>query len=170
MKDCLPVDDFVFPMIYSPNTPDHYCRIGDIEGPSLEYHLFKVGTGTPWSEQEFETATERVYSLERALTVRHWARSRAMDELVLPSFEYLENWQNPMLDRRYGLDREQFKPVMDDYYRFRGWDVDSGWPTREHLDEVGLTEVYEPMVEGALQAREILPEPPEEQPVPLLHG
>ena len=170
MKDCLPVDDFVFPMIYSPNTPDHYCRIGDIEGPSLEYNLFKVGTGTAWTEQEFEKATERIYSLERALNVRHWARDRAMDELVLPSFEYLENWQNPMLDRRFGLDRDQFKPVMDEYYALRGWDVRTGWPTAEHLVQVGLPDVHEPMVAGAERAREALPEPPTAKPVPLLHG
>ena len=168
MKDCLPVDDFVFPMIYSPNTPDHYCRIGDIEGPSLEYHLFKAGTGAPWSEGEFEQAAERIYTLERALQVRHWARDRKMDELVLPAYEYLENWQNPMLDKRYALDPVQFKPVMDEYYALRGWGVESGWPTAEHLNDVGLAEVHEPMVAGAQAARERLPEPPKPQPVPVV--
>jgi len=170
MKDCLPVDDFVFPMIYSPNTPDHYCRIGDIEGPSLEYHLFRAGTGVDWDEAEWERAAERIYTLERANVVRHWGRDRKMDEMVLPSFEYLENWQNPMLDRRYALDREQFRPVMDEYYGYQGWDVETGWPTRERLAELGIEEVYEPMVEGAEAARARLPEPPVAEPVPLIHG
>ena len=169
MKDCLPVDDFVFPLLQSPNTPDHFCRIGDIEGPSVEYHLFTAGTGTKWLEEEFERAAERIYTLERALTVRHWARDRKMDEMVLPSFEYLENWQNPLLEERYALDRERFKPVMDEYYALRGWDVESGWPTQEHLAEVGLEDVYEPMIEGAAKAREDLPEPPVAEPVPLIH-
>jgi hypothetical protein len=93
-----------------------------------------------------------------------------MDELVIPSFEYLENWQNPMLDRRYGLDPEQFKPVMDEYYELRGWDVQTGWPTAEHLERVGLSGVHELMVAGAEAARERLPEPPSAKPVPLLHG
>ena len=170
MKDCLPVDDFVFPLIQSPNTPDHYCRIGDIEGPSVEYNLLLAGTGIEWSEEEFETAAERIYSLERATTVRHWARDRAMDEMVLPSFEYLENWQNPHLDKRYALDREKFKPVMDEYYALRGWDVETGWPTREHLEDVGLPGVHEAMVDGASRAKRELPEPPAAQPVPLIHG
>ena len=113
--------------------------------------------------------SERVYSLERALTVRHWARDRKMDEMVLPSFEYRENWQNPHLDKRYGLDREQFQPVMDEYYALRGWDVTTGWPTRDHLVKVGLLDVYDPMVAGAERAKATLPPPPEAQPVPLLH-
>ena len=166
MKDCLPADDFVFPLIYSPNTPDHLSRIGDIDGIDVEYSLFRAGTGTEWSAEDFERAAERVYTLERALTIRHWNRDRAMDEMVLPSFEYLENWINPLLDRRYGLDREQFEPVMEEYYRLRGWDPVNGWPTREHLTRVGLDGVYDPMAKGARLAAAELPEPPVAEPVP----
>jgi aldehyde:ferredoxin oxidoreductase len=169
MKDCLPADDFVFPLIYSRNTEDRLCRIGDIEGPSVEYHLFKAGTGTQWTEEEFETATERVYALERALTVRHWGRGRQMDEMVLPSYEYLENWTNPLLDKRYALDPQQFRPVMDEYYAHLGWDIQSGWPTRERLAALGLQEVYEPMVAGAAEARTKLPSPPVAEPVPQIN-
>ncbi|MGM0401448.1 MAG: aldehyde ferredoxin oxidoreductase N-terminal domain-containing protein [Chloroflexota bacterium] len=161
MKDCLPVDDFVFPMIYSPNTEDHFCRIGDIPGTSVEYHLFKAGTGTDWTEDEFERAAERIYTLERALTIRHWCRDRKMDEMVLPSFEYKENWINPFLEERHGLDRKKFAPVMEEFYELQGWDPDTGWPTKGRLDDLDLEDVYEPMVEGAARADEELPEPPE---------
>ena len=170
MKDCLPADDFRFPMIYSPNTPDRLCRVAGIDGPSLEYHLFKAGTGVGWPEEAFEQAAERVYTLERAVTVRHWGRDRRMDEMVLPSFEYPENWTNPLLGQRYALDREQFRPVMDDYYLYQGWDVETGWPTEERLAELGLDDVYEPMVAGARRAKASLPEPPPAEPVPLIHG
>ena len=170
MKDCLPADDFRFPMIYSPNTPDRLCRVAGIDGPSLEYHLFKAGTGTDWTEEEFEQAAERVYTLERAVTVRHWGRDRKMDEMVLPSFEYPENWTNPLLGQRYALDRGQFKPVMDDYYRHQGWDVETGWPTEGRLAELGLADVYEPMIAGAQRAKAGLPEPPPAGPVPLIYG
>ena len=169
MKDCLPVDDFVFPLLVSRRTEDRFCRIGDIPGPSVEYHLFKAGTGTDWAEEEWERAAERIYTLERAITVRHWARDRRMDEMVLPSFEYRENWQNPHLDKRYALERDKFQPVMDEYYALRGWDVETGWPTREHLTQVGLADVFEPMIEGAAGAKHRLPEPPAAEPVPLLH-
>jgi aldehyde:ferredoxin oxidoreductase len=159
IKDCVPVDAH-FPLIYRDNAPDGYWRLqdidglGEIEGPSIEYHLFAAGTGANWSEEEFERAAERVCTIERALQVRHWGRDREMDELVLPYFEETELYQSPFLDRRYGLDREQFKPVMDEFYALYGWDPESGWPTRERLRELGMDEVYGPMVGGAGRARE----------------
>jgi aldehyde:ferredoxin oxidoreductase len=170
IKDCLPADDFRFPMIYGPNQPDRLSRAGDVEGPSVEYHLFVAGTGTDWTEEEFRLAASRVYTLERAVAVRHWGRDRAMDEMVLPSFEYLENWTNPMLGQRQALDRARFEPVMDEYYGHQGWDVETGWPTRERLAALGMGDVHAPMVEGARRAKASLPPPPPAEPVPLIHG
>jgi aldehyde:ferredoxin oxidoreductase len=154
IKDCLPADAH-FPLIYRASAPDlswhlHDIEgIGDIEGPSIEYHLFCAGTGVPWSEEDFVRAAERVCSLERALQVRHWARDREVDEVVLPYFERTVPYQNPFLDGRYALDRERFKPVMDEFYTLHGWDTGRGWPTQERLRQLGLEDVYEPMVDGA---------------------
>ncbi len=100
-------------------------------------------------------AAERVCTLERALQVRHWARDRRTDEMVLSYFERTEPVQSSFLDRRHGLDREQFRPVVDEFYALHGWDVGSGWPTRERLRELDLEDVHEPMVDGAARAREI---------------
>ena len=154
IKDCVPVDAH-FPLIYRQCAPDGYWRlggvegIGDIEGPSVEYHLFAAGTGVAWSEETFEQAAERVCTLERALQVRHWGRDRQTDERVLPYFERRELYRSPFLDERYGLDREQFRPVIDEFYALHGWDVERGWPTRAHLRGLGLADVYDPMVKGA---------------------
>ena len=159
IKDCVPVDTH-FPLIHRDNAPDGYWRLrdieglGEIEGPSIEYHLFAAGTGVTWSEEEFVRATERVCTLERALQVRHWARDRETDEMVLPYFEQTELYQSPFLEKRYGLEREQFKPVVDEFYALHGWDAETGWPTRERLRELDLEDVYEPMVAGALQRME----------------
>jgi aldehyde:ferredoxin oxidoreductase len=154
LKDCLPVDAH-FPLIYRESAPDLYWHlrdiegIGDIEGPSVEYHLFRAGTGVTWSEEEFVRAAARVCSLERALQVRHWARDREMDETVLPYFQRTEPYRNPFLDRHYALDCEQFKPVLEEFYTLHGWDVERGWPTEERLRQLGLADVYGPMLEGA---------------------
>ena len=117
--------------------------------------MFAAGTGVHWSEEEFERAAERVLTLERALHIRHWARDRHTDEMILPYFERIEPKQNPFLDRRYSLDREQFRPVLDEFYRLHGWDAGTGWPTREGLGQLGLADLYEPMVEGASRARHL---------------
>jgi hypothetical protein len=159
LKDCVPTDDNVFPLIYTTSTDDRLVRIGDIEGISVDYHLFSLGTGTGLSEAEFERAAERVYTQERALCVRHWARDRQMDESVLPSFEYEENWPNPFLGRRQGLDREQFRAVLDDYYSLLGWDLETGWPTRQRLAELGLHGVYDDMMGAATALRETTSDP-----------
>jgi len=169
MKDCLPTDDQVFPLIYSHNTEDRYCRIGDIEGLDVDAHLLRAGTGLDWDTREFERAAERVLNLERANTVRHWGRDRKMDERVLPSFEYDENWINPELGERKALDRQEFDPLMDEYYRLRGWDVSTGWPTRERLESLDLGYVCDEMIAGAEAARERLPELPPEKPVVDIH-
>jgi len=170
MKDCLPTDDQVFPLIYSLNTDDRFCRIGDIEGPDVDAAILRAGTGLDWDTAELERAAERVLNLERAISVRHFGRTRAMDERVIPYFEYDENWVNPEIRERKKLDRAPFLQLMDEYYCLRGWDVGTGWPTKERLDHLGLGDVHEAMVDGAAAAQDRLPRLPPEEPVLDVHG
>ncbi|MFP3895411.1 MAG: aldehyde ferredoxin oxidoreductase N-terminal domain-containing protein [Anaerolineales bacterium] len=164
MKDCVPTDDQVFPLIYSVTSEDRFFRVGEVEGPSVDYHLFRLGTGTEWDEEEFEQAAERIYTLERALCVRHWGRDRGMDDSVLPSFTYEENWENPILGEKYALDREKIEPVRKEYYQHLGWDPSTGRPTRKRLCDLDLEDIYEPMISGAEEAEERRPEWPEWPP------
>jgi aldehyde:ferredoxin oxidoreductase len=161
IKDCVPVDDFRFPMFYRADAPDglwhihkHTGDLGrpDFEGPSVEYHLYRAGTGVDWSEAEFEQAAQRVCTMERALQVRHWGRDRRTDELVLPYFEQPEIFCSPFHEKRYGLDRERFAPVVEAFYVLHGWDMERGWPTQETLAALGMADVYGPMVKGAARA------------------
>ena len=93
IKDCVSVDDLCFALVTDWDAPDYrylfrdISGIGDTEGLSVEYHLFKAVNGIDWSERAFGQATERIYTLERALQVRHWGRDRQTDEKVLPYFE-----------------------------------------------------------------------------------
>ena len=157
IKDCVPVDEIAFPLIRDPEAPDGHrvlrdvSGVGDVEGLSVEYHLFASGTGLDWDERAFERAAKRVVMLERALQVRHWGRDRALDESILPYFERPEVDINPLLGERYGLDREQFAPVLSEFYGYHGWDG-NGRPTEEGLRQLGLSDVYGPMMEGATKA------------------
>jgi hypothetical protein len=175
MKDCLPTDDQVFPLIYSDHFEDRFSRVADpdgsglIDGPDVDAAILRAGTGLDWDTAAFEQAAERVLNLERAITIRHWGRTRAMDERVIASFEYDEDRVNPELGVRKKLDRDQFLPVMDEYYRLRGWDVEMGWPTEERLESLGLSGVYDKMVAGASKARSRLPELPPVEPVLDIH-
>jgi aldehyde:ferredoxin oxidoreductase len=147
IKDCVPVDDQCFPLFWNPDAPDgRYVLpaiegLGDVAGPSVEYALFRAGTGTAWSEDEFWRAAERVYTLERALQVRHWGRDRAMDEMALPYFEQPEGFANPLLGVRHGLDRARFAPVLSEFYALHGWDPETGQPTAEGLQALGMGDI-----------------------------
>jgi aldehyde:ferredoxin oxidoreductase len=165
IKDSVSTDDQTFTLIYHPHKPDRYFRVGDIEGPAVDYHLFRLGTGTEWSEADFDRAADRIYTLERALCVRHWGRDRQMDETALPSFEYAENWVNPLIEQPQALDRQQFRPVQDEYYRLLGWDPQTGWPTPERLQELGIGEIHAPMVAGGEQAQATRPAWPQAVPI-----
>jgi aldehyde:ferredoxin oxidoreductase len=158
VKDCLPADAH-FPLIYREQAPDGYWQLSDVEGigtlegPAIEVHLFAAGTGVDWSEEEFELAAARVCTLERALQVRHWGRDRGMDESVLPYFEQVELYQSAYHQARYALDRCRFGPVIDAFYALHGWDRERGWPTQTRLEELGIPDLYEPMLQGAARAQ-----------------
>ena len=78
--------------------------------------------------------------------------------MLLPYFEGIDAQQSPFLEQRYGLDRDQFKPVLDEFYTLHGWDAKNGWPSQESLSELDLEDVYEPMIDGAKKAKERVPE------------
>ncbi len=151
IKDSVTVDDQAFPRIYSNKTLDHFARAANgMAGPSFEYNMFRLATGMDISEAEFEGMAERVFNLERAVQVRNWGRSRAVDEQVIPHFTSIENWVNPVLGEGVGLDREKFARLMDEYYTLRGWDVATGRPTEAKLRELGLADVAEELAQLGL--------------------
>ena len=145
IKDCLPVDDHIFPLHLNGSAEDfrnvfHDSDGHSFEGQDTEYHLFRLGTGTEWSPDDFEQAAARVYNIERALQVRHWGRDRTMDETILPYFDQPETFQNPLLEKRYSIDRKQFKSVLDEFYSLHGWNPETGRPTKERLESLALRE------------------------------
>ena len=49
------------------------------------------------------------------------------------------------------IDREKFEEFKNEYYTLEGWDVSSGWPTRETLQDLGLGYVADELeAEGKL--------------------
>lgn len=39
------------------------------------------------------------------------------------------------------LERDKFEEWKTKYYKFEGWDTETGWPTRSALEDVGLKHV-----------------------------
>lgn len=163
MKDSLPSDDYVLPLVASTRTEDGIPRILGIEGRDVEAAFFRAGTGVDWDADTFERANQNAYTLERALQVRHFGRDRRMDESVWPSFSYPENWPSRFLRERQALNVDRFAPMASEYYQRLGWDPENGRPTRAAMDDTGIPAAYEDMVAGAEAAPAV--ELPDEPPV-----
>jgi aldehyde:ferredoxin oxidoreductase len=135
IKDSLPLCDQAFPRIWSMKTPDHFARANGMDGTTFENELFSSVTGIHMTEAELKLVGERIFNLERAIQVRY-GRSREVDESVISAFTYPEN-----LGEHLSGDREKLLKLLQEYYLLRGWDPETGVPTKAKLEELGLAEV-----------------------------
>jgi aldehyde:ferredoxin oxidoreductase len=49
-------------------------------------------------------------------------------------------WNYIRVDGRH-LDKSKFEEFKTNYYRLEGWDIETGWPKKETLDSLGLSQV-----------------------------
>ena len=108
--------------------------------------------------RELKLAGERAWNMEKLLNVRE-GLSRIDDEF--PAI-WVQNIETPLKLRtgdRYFMDwfnrrlcRDDLQQIANDYYAERGWDLDTGVPTREKLAELELEELVE-IVEPILAQR-----------------
>ncbi|MFC1967887.1 aldehyde ferredoxin oxidoreductase family protein [Chloroflexota bacterium] len=108
--------------------------------------MASAATGVDFSPQEMLEIAERVWNLEHAYNVR-LGISRKDD--TLPPRYFAEPLNAGPL-KGYVIDKTKFERMLDDYYRFRGWDVETGTPTRETLERLGLSEVADELARREL--------------------
>ena len=109
----------------------------------LSYYakIFKAVTSIDYKLEDLLLASERVWSLTRAF----WAREI---EGFGRSYDYVpKRWlEEPLPSGELAgkhITREDYDKLLDMWYQLRGWDVKTGLPTRERLEELGLREVAE---------------------------
>ena len=97
--------------------------------------LLKAATGWDFSGEEVRRIGERIVNLERLFIAREGITRR--DDTLPRRFleEPLPEGSGPSSGSVLELE-----PMLDEYYRARGWDVESGLPTEEKLRELGLGE------------------------------
>lgn len=147
-KECLQLCDFVYPIMHSPNTPDH---MGD---PTLEGQIFSAVTGRHLDEQDLMDIGERVYNLQRAILTREGRRGRKDDSIEDFNFDrpLRTEWNNtdciapgkngePFSRLGLTIDRDGFEKMKDEFYAVREWDVATGFQTRAKLEALGLGDV-----------------------------
>ena len=141
LKDTLGICDSMFPWLVDMEAMDFAPHVHGVVGPSLEYYISEPVLGTGMSEELFYRTSTRVFTLERALSIRNWGRNRATDETIIPYLSYPEARPSPLLGERLGVDPEHFRALMDEFYSLRGWDRRTGWPTYDALKQLHMEDI-----------------------------
>ena len=106
----------------------------------------------------------KIWNLDRAIWI---LQGRHRDQEVLPDYVFQEPTQeaypgfppyflpvkengkwhySPNLGRT--LDRTRFEDWKTEYYKFEGWDPETGWPTEKTLKSLGLEKVARELKEN----------------------
>lgn len=107
--------------------------------------LLNAATGLNWSIDDLYVISERGSNIERAFNIREGLR-RSWDTLP-PRILTESVGSGPTKGQVVELDA-----LLTDFYRLCGWDIETGIPTPEKLNELGLTEIARDM-EGYLQKK-----------------
>mgnify|MGYP005839323679 CR=1 FL=1 len=95
--------------------------------------IVAAATGWDVTLAELMTVGERAFNLCRAFNVREGI-SKKDDALPARLMEPLPEG----LYQGEAIPKDQFEQMLDYYYEFRGWDKETGIPTREKLEALGL--------------------------------
>jgi len=129
VMESLVLCDYEHPRIFSLESDD---RAADT---ALMAKLFSACTGHEASEEELDHCGERVFNVLRAIDIRCYGRSRDVDWATAQSLTH------PAFTDGVVLDLGKFGPMLDTYYRLRGWNAANGWPTRARLEALGLADI-----------------------------
>jgi aldehyde:ferredoxin oxidoreductase len=100
--------------------------------PEMIVSLLNLATGRDYSLRELQLAGERGWNLKRIINFRFGLRKEndKLPKALLKPFPP-------------GGGAGRYVPpiaeMLQAYYKARGWDVETGYPTPEKLDELGLT-------------------------------
>ncbi|RLI80200.1 aldehyde ferredoxin oxidoreductase [Archaeoglobales archaeon] len=97
--------------------------------------LFNSITGWNLSMEEFVRAGERMFNLKRVINN---LRGITRKDDKLPRIVTASLNEGPTAGKSLGLEA-----MLREYYEFRGWDWESGKPTAQKLNELGLGDVAE---------------------------
>ena len=130
LKNSLPVCEWFSAPKNFHNSPEMDLRV-------FESKILSAVTGLDIDTSSLAETGERITNLLRAIMVKRENRTRNEDMLNEPYFK-----KAIMAVVSSGpIDKEKFEQLKDRFYQLRGWDVETGQPTRVKLEELGLGNV-----------------------------
>jgi len=125
LADCLQICKFVT------SHNGHGVNISDMA------RLFYTVTGLEVDEKEMRSIAQRVYTIERCYSAREGMDKK--DDFIQGRMGTEAVQTGPFKGER--LERDKFEKMLENYYSLRGWDPNTGIPTINTLEELGLQEV-----------------------------
>jgi aldehyde:ferredoxin oxidoreductase len=110
------------------------CIFANVE-PEMQVKLINAACGLQWTTEDMLKAGERAWNLKRAINNR-LGLTRDHDKLPKALLE-------PFPDGGSAGFVLDFDAMLSAYYEARGWDAETGKPSREKLLELGLFDVKE---------------------------
>ena len=108
--------------------------------------IYHLTTGIKVEPSELLTAADRYVTLAKAFNIRQGATrkddslpERYFTEPLLMAGEK-ESWLSDYYETKK-IAKEDFDSLVNDYYEERGWDIDTGVPTKQTLSALGLEDV-----------------------------
>ncbi len=145
LHDSLTLCNWVWPMTMSPSKTRDYR--GDLD---LEAKFFKAVTGEDVTTDQLYEAGARIMTLQRACTVRGMTKSDGSlgNNNMHDDHDKITEWpftkdpdKQPFTQGTDKMDRDDFDKGLRMVYDKFGWDHTLGCPTRECLEEYGMSDV-----------------------------
>lgn len=147
-KECLILCDFMWPIRYVRHTMDH---VGD---PTIESKILSAIIGKNIDVEGLRKIGERVFNLQRAILIREGHSGRTEDTLPESDFTVplklekgnpeglLPGKDGEVISRKGAVvNRNEFEKMKDEYYKLRGWDIETGLQMKKKLNELELYDI-----------------------------
>jgi aldehyde:ferredoxin oxidoreductase len=125
--------------------------------PEIEYRYYQVVTGSKKTFADTIEIGRKIWNMERAIRVmagRHRDKEQFAPFMFMPGATFNMSGQKPVyVDGKWSfenqddlyLDKEGVEFFKTNFYKFEGWDVKTGWPTRNTLEGLGMKKIADLM-------------------------
>jgi len=126
------------------------CKYGTQIPPVFYYgdiaKALRATTGMNFDEKDLRTVGERIVNLNRAFNAREGITRK--DDVLPDRLTKVPSPRGPAKGQVVELDR-----MLDEYYVCRGWDAETGLPSRKKLEDLGLGDVAADLIRMGINLR-----------------